>query len=100
MLHDMHDQEQLAWYSLTDELKLVIVEALIGEDLLQECHDLACAILVTLWHVEVSQVQYKFGGSLQPSFDRGLQIMITCTVVCHACCRWCRYKLRRQIHLC
>lgn len=45
--------------TLTNELKLVIVEALIGEELLQERHHLAGAILVCLWHVDVFQVQYK-----------------------------------------
>ena len=45
---------------LTYKLQLAVVEALICEQLLQESHDLAGAILVCLWQVDVTQIQHQF----------------------------------------
>lgn len=64
---DAYTQRHSAWHamcSLTNEFKLVIVEALVCQDLLQICHDLAGAILVCLWHVEIPQVQNKLARGL------------------------------------
>jgi hypothetical protein len=41
----------------TYELQLVIIEALVCEQLLQEGYDLGGAVLVRLWQINVSQVQ-------------------------------------------
>lgn len=50
---------------VTNKFKFVIVEALVGQKLLQEGHHLAGAILVCLWHVDISQVQHQLARCLQ-----------------------------------
>ena len=49
---------------LTNKLQLV-VEALIGQQLLQESHDLAGPILVCLWQIYVPQEEHQFARCLQ-----------------------------------
>ncbi len=46
--------------SLTHKLQLVVIEALVREQLLQESHDLTGAVLVCLWQVDVTQIQHQF----------------------------------------
>ena len=49
---------------LTHKLQLVVIEALVSEQLLQKCHDLAGAILVHLWQVDVAQIQHQLARVL------------------------------------
>ena len=50
---------------ITDEFQLVIVEAFVSEQLLQEGHDLARSILVCLRQVDVPQIKHNLAWCLQ-----------------------------------
>ena len=61
-------QTAICWAAaLTNELQFVIIEALVGQQLLQEGYDLHGAVLIGLGQIYVPQVQDQTFGILQAS---------------------------------